>query len=130
MFKKQYVPMFLPPPLKKRTNVEHKVITRRDEERIKNMLKEQHKVREMLNRNLTYRNDLLRSQRIRNYQAEKSRLIGLESQQIGNLRYYAPPVRIDSFADNSEHRLDQINAQMNQDMLHRMGPDFYNTRYY
>ena len=130
MFKNQYVPMFLPPPLRKRTNVEHKVITRRDEERIKNMLKEQHKVREMLNRNLAYRNDFLRSQRIRNYQAEKSMLIGLESQQIGNLRYYAPPVRIDSFADNSKHSLDQINAQMKQDMLHRMGPDFYNTHYH
>ena len=130
MFKKQYVPMCLPPPLKKRTNVEHKVISKRDEERSKNMLNEQHKVREMLNRNLQYGNDFLRSQRIRNYQAEKSRLMGLDSQQIGNLRYYPAPVKIDSFAEGSEHRLDQLNAQMNQDMLHKMGPDFYNTRYY
>ena len=55
MFKKQYVPMFTPHALKRKTNVEHKVISKRDEERIKNVLNEQHKVREMLNRNLAYR---------------------------------------------------------------------------
>ena len=124
MFKKQYVPMFTPPPLKRRTNAEHRVISKRDEERIKNVLNEQHKVREMLNRNLEYRNSFLRSQRIVNYQAEKSRLQGLESKVIGNLRYYAPPVKIDEFAD-SESRLQQIEKKMNADH-----PDFFNTRYF
>jgi hypothetical protein len=124
MFKKQYVPMFTPPPLKRSNHVEHKVISKRDEERIKNVLNEQHKVREMLNRNLEYRNSFLRSQRIVNYQAEKSRLQGLESKVIGNLRYYAPPVKIDEFAD-SESRLQQIEKKMNADH-----PDFFNTRYF
>ena len=116
--------MFTPPPLKRRTRVEHKVISTWDEERIKNGLNEQHKVSEMLNRNLEYRNSFLRSQRIVNYQADKSRLQGLESKVIGNQRYYAPPVKIDEFAD-SESRLQQIEKKMNADH-----PDFFNTRYF
>jgi hypothetical protein len=115
MFKKQYVPMFTPPPLKRRTNAEHKVISKRDEEKLKNVMNEQHKVREMLNRNLEYRNSFLRSQRIMNYQAEKSRLLGLESKVIGNIRFYAPPVGIASFAD-SKNRREQIDKQMAADV--------------
>ena len=91
------------------------MISKRDEERIKNVLKEQHEVREMLNRNLEYRNSFLRSQRIMNYQAEKSRLLGLESRVIGSIRYYAPPVKISEFA-NSQNRLEQIERQMNEDL--------------
>ena len=120
--------MFTPHSLKRKTNVEHKVISKRDEERIKNVLNEQHKVRDMLNRNLAYRNDFLRSQRIMNYQAEKSRLQGLESRMIGNLRY-APSVQIDDFPD-SPNRLVQLERKMNQDLNHRSGPDFYTTRYF
>ena len=115
MFKRAYVPMFTPPLLKRRTNAEHKVISKRDEERIKNVLKEQHEVREMLNRSLEYRNSFLRSQRIANYQAEKSRLLGYESKVIGNIRFYAPPVGIDSFAD-SKNRLEQIERTMDADL--------------
>lgn len=129
MFKKQYIPMFTPHSLKRKTHVEHKVISKRDEERIKNVLNEQHKVRDMLNRNLAYRNDFLRSQRIMNFQAEKSRLQGLESTVIGNLRYYAPPVQIDDFPD-AANRLDQLERKMNQDLIHRSGPDFYTTRFF
>ena len=129
MFKKQYVPMFTPHSLKRNNHVEHKVISKRDEERIKNMLNEQHKVRDMVNRNLQYRNDFLRSQRIINYQAEKSRLQGLEAGVIGNLRYYAPPVKIDDFS-HAAHRLDQLEKKMNQDMIHRGGPDFYTSRFF
>jgi len=95
--------------------VEHKVISKRDEERIKHVLNEQHKVREMLNRSLEYRNSFLRSQRIANYQAEKSRLLGYESKVIGNIRFYAPPVGIDSFAD-SKNRLEQIERTMDADL--------------
>ena len=130
MFKKQYVPMFTPPPLKRKTNAEHKVISKRDEERIKHVLSEQHKVRDMLNRNLEYRNNFLRSQRIMNYQAEKSRLQGLETRVIGNIRYYQPPVRIAEFAD-SENRRQQIDRQMDADMINSNSPDFfYHTRYF
>jgi len=130
MFKKQCVPIFTPHSLKRTTHIEHKVISKRDEERIKNVLNEQHKVREMLNRNLAYRNDFLRSQRIINYQAEKSRLQGLESKVIGNLRYYAPPVKIDDFA-NAEGRMEQIDKKMDADMIHKNSPDFfYTTRYF
>jgi hypothetical protein len=107
--------MFTPPPLKRSNHVEHKVISKRDDERIKNVLNEQHKVREMLNRNLEHRSRFLRSQRIMNYQAEKSRLLGLESKVIGNIRFYAPPVGIDDFAD-SENRLQQIERQMDSDL--------------
>jgi hypothetical protein len=121
--------MFTPHSLKRKTNVEHKVISKRDEERIKNVLNEQHKVRDMLNRNLAYRNDFLRSQRIMNYQAEKSRLQSLERPVIGNLRYYAPPVKIDDFPDAAS-RLDQLERKMNQDLIHRSGPDFYTTRFF
>jgi len=77
MFKKKYVPMFKPHTQKRKNKIEHQIMSKRDEERIKNVLNEQHKVREMLNRNLAYRNDFSRSQRILNYQAEKSRLQGL-----------------------------------------------------
>ena len=129
MFKTQYVPMFTPHSLKRKTNAEHKVISKRDEERIKNVLNEQHKVRDMLNRNLAYRNDFLRSQRIMNYQAEKSRLQSLESPVIGNLRYYAPPVKIDDFPD-SRNRLVQLERKMDQDLIGRSGPDFYTTRFF
>ena len=128
MFKKQYIPMFTPHSLKRKTKAEHKVISKRDEERIKNVLNEQHKVRDMLNRNLAYRNDFLRSQRIMNYQAEKSRLQGLDSRMKGNLRY-APSVQIDDFPD-SPSRLVQLERKMNQDLIHRSGPDFYTTRYF
>ena len=107
--------MFTPPTLKRRTNAEHKVISKRDEERIKNVLKEQHEVREMLNRSLEYRNSFLRSQRIMNYQAEKSRLLGYESRVINNIRFYAPPVKISEFA-NSQNRLEQIERQMDEDL--------------
>jgi hypothetical protein len=130
MFKKQYVPMLTPNTMKKKTHMEHKVISKRDEERIKNIHNEQHKVIEMLNRNLEYRNNFLRSQRIMNYNAEKSRLIGLESQIIGNLRYYAPPVGLDDFP-KSKNRLDQLEKKMDADILDPKGPNFFfNTRYF
>jgi len=130
MFKKQYVPMLTPNTMKKKTHMEHKVISKRDEERIKNIRNEQHKVIEMLNRNLEYRNNFLRSQRIMNYNAEKSRLVGLESQIIGNLRYYAPPVGLDDFP-NSKNRLDQLEKKMDADMIHKNSPDFFfHTRYF
>ena len=93
MFRKQYVPMFTPHSLKRKTQIEHKVISKRDEEKIKNIRREESKVREMLNQNIEFRNDFLQSQRSMNYQAEKSRLIGVESQIIGNPRCYAPPVK-------------------------------------
>ena len=65
-----------------------------------------------------------------NYQAEKSRLIGVESQIIGNLRFYAPPVKLDDFSD-SKDRLDQLEKKMNVDMIHKNSPDFfYHTRYF
>jgi len=128
MFKKQYVPMFTPPTLKRRTNAEHKVISKRDEERMNNVLKEQHEVREMLNRSLEYRNSFLRSQRIMNYQAEKARLLAYESRVINNIRFYAPPVKISEFA-NSQNRLEQIERQMNEDLA---GDGLFGerTRYY
>ena len=130
MFKKQYVPMFTPPPQKRRTHVEHKVISKRDEERIKHVLEEQPKILEMLNRNLEYRNNFLRSQRIMNYQAEKSRLQGLEDKIIWPLRYYAPPVKIDDFPD-SWGRMEQIQSKMDADLASMGHADFfYHSRYF
>ena len=38
--------------------------SKRDKEKVKNMIKEQLKIRDMINTNLKYRNDFLRSQRI------------------------------------------------------------------
>jgi len=122
--------MFTPHSLKRKTHVEHKVISKRDEERIKNISREEPKVREMLNRNIEYRDNFLRSQRIMNYQAEKSRLIGVESNIIGNLRFYAPPVGLDDYPD-SKDRLDQLEKKMKIDMIHKNSPDFfYHTRYF
>ena len=130
MFQKRYVPMFTPPPQKRRTHVEHKVISKRDEERIKHVLKEQPKILEMLNRNLDYRNSFLRSQRIMNYQAEKSRLQGLEDKNIWPLRYYAPPVKIDDFPD-SWGRMEQIQSKMDADLVSMSNADFfYFSRYF
>jgi len=130
MFRKQFVPMFTPHSLERKTQIEHKVISKRDEEKIKNIRREESKVREMLNQNIEFKNDFVRSQRIMNYQAEKSRLIGVECQIIGNLRFYAPPVKLDDFPD-SKDRLDQLEKKMNIDMIHKNNPDFfYHTRYF
>ena len=122
--------MFTPPPQKRRTHVEHKVISKRDEERIKHVLKEQPKILEMLNRNLEYRNSFLRSQRIMNYKAEKSRLQGLEDKIIWPLRYYAPPVKFDDFPD-SWGRMEQIQSKMDADLVSMSNADFfYHSRYF
>ena len=118
----------LPHTMKRKSNVEHKVISKRDEETIENMINEQRKVRDMLNRNLSYRNDFLRAQRIRHFQYEKSRLIGLENGVIGNLRF-APSVKIDDFPD-APNRLAQLERKMNEDLIGRGGPDFYVSRYF
>jgi len=99
------------------------LLSNRDEEKIRNMINEQRKVRDMLNRNLSYRNDFLRAQRIRNFQYEKSRLIGLESGVIGNLRF-APSVKFDDFPD-APNRFEQLERKMNQDLIVRGGPDSY-----
>ena len=55
MFKIQY--NFLAMKSKKKSNVEQKIISKRDEEKIKNIIKEQPKIRQMLNANLENRND-------------------------------------------------------------------------
>ena len=47
MFKIHY--NFLAMKSKKKSNVEHKMISKRDEEKIKNIIKEQPKIRQMLN---------------------------------------------------------------------------------
>lgn len=134
MFKKQYVSLFKPHALKSKSNIEHKVISKRDEEKIKNIIKEQPKVREMINTSLQHRNDFLRSQKIINYQYEKSRLQGLESRVVGNLRYYAPPIKIDDFPTNANdpeyNRMKQLDRIMDQELIKHKGPDFYTSRYF
>ena len=70
----------------------------------------------MLNKNLQYRDDFLRSQRIINYNYEKSRLIGLENNVIRGLRFYAPPVKLDDFAD-AEDRKQQLDRKMEQEFI-------------
>ena len=84
-------------------SVEFQITSKRDEERIKNIIREQPKVADMLNSSITRRNNFLKAQRIANYQNEKSRLIGLESQLIGPLRYYAPS-RLGKFGHESVDR--------------------------
>ena len=100
---------------------------------MKNELKknhnEQHKIRDMLNNSLQYRNDFLRSQRILNFQFEKSRLIALENKVIPNLRYWAPPIRNDDYP-NAKDKLEQLEFKMEDDLIRRSGPDFYNSRFY
>ena len=126
--------MFRPHALKNKSNIEHKVISKRDEEKIKNMIREQPKVREMINRNMQYRDDFLRSQKLINYQYEKSRLIGLENRNIQNVRFYRPPVMIDDFPsdpnDPDYDRLKQINKKIDQELIRRPGPDFHSSRYF
>ena len=70
----------------------------------------------MLNKNLQYRDDFLRSQRIINYNYEKSRLIGLENNVIRGLRFYAPRVKLDDFA-NSRNRKQQLDRKMEQEFI-------------
>jgi hypothetical protein len=129
MFKKQYIPLLKPPNKKSKTHIEHQVISKRDEERIKNIHNEQHKIRDMLNKSLQYRNDFLRSQRILNFQYEKSKLIALENKVVPNLRYWAPPIRNDDYPD-AKDRLEQLELKMKDDLIKRSGPDFYNSRFY
>ena len=82
----------------------------------------------MLIENLQYRNDFLRSQRIMNFKFEKKRLIALEAQVIPNLRYYAPPIKLDDYPD-APNRLEQLERKMKEDLISRSGPDFHNSRF-
>jgi hypothetical protein len=54
MFKKQYIP-FGPKKTNIKSSAEHKIISKGDEENMKNIISEQLKIREMLNNNLQYR---------------------------------------------------------------------------
>ena len=86
--------------------------SKRDEEKVKNMIKEQPKIRDMINTNMQYRNDFLRSQRLMSYDMEKSRLMGLEGQLIGAVRYYRPPaVRLGDFGDAPDRMSQIINQE-------------------
>ena len=70
----------------------------------------------MLSRNLQYRDDFFSSQRIINYQYEKSRLIGLENRIIGGLRNHAPTIKLDDFPD-SENRRQQIYRTHEEELI-------------
>ena len=101
--------------------------SKRDEEKVKNMIKEQPKIRDMINTNLQYRNDFLRSQRIMSYEMEKSRLIGLEGRLVGAVRYYRPPaVQLGDFPDSPDRMRQIINqSQMDIDEYRGMRPHRY-----
>ena len=60
MFQKQYIP-FGPKKTNMNSSAEYKIISKGDEEKIKNIITEQPQIREMLNNNLQYRDDFLRS---------------------------------------------------------------------
>jgi hypothetical protein len=95
--------------------------SKRDEEKVKNMIREQPKIRDMINTNLQYRNDFLRSQRMMNYEMEKSRLMGLEGRLVGAVRYYRPPaVRMADFPDAPD-RMNQIINQQDVDIADYRG---------
>ena len=48
---------------------------------------------------------------------KKSRLIGLENNVIRGLRFYAPLVKLDDFAD-AEDRKQQLDRKMEQEFIH------------
>ena len=129
LFERRYTPSLKPFNKQIESHIEHKVISKRDEERIKNIISEQPKVRRMLVENLQYRNDFLRSQRIMNFQFEKNRLIALEAKVTPNLRYYAPPLKLDDYPD-APNRLEQLERKMKEDLIGKSGPDFHNTRFF
>lgn len=128
MIKKEYIPMLAYAHNKPKSNVEHRHISKRDEERIKNMIREQPKVREMLNKNLQYRDDFLRSQKLINYKMEKSRLMAIENEVIGNLRYV---VRGDNFRKSLD-RMQQVDELINDEVISQRhyGPDYFPHRFY
>ena len=128
MFKKQYIP-FGPKKTNVKSSAEYKIISKRDEEKIKNIISEQPKIREMLNKNLQYRDDFLRSQRIINYNYDQSRLIGLENNVIRGLRFYAPPVKLDDFAD-SRDRKQQLDRKMEQEFINPDQRFLHNNRFF
>ena len=103
--------------------------SKRDEKKIKNIISEQPKIREMLNNNLQYGHDVLRSQRIINYKYETSRLIGLENNVIRGLRFYAPPVKLDDFAD-SRDRKQQLDRKMEQEFINPDQRFLHNNRFF
>ena len=80
----------------------------------------------MLNKSLQYRNDFLRSQRILNFQFEK---IALEAKVAQNLKFYAPPIKLDDYPD-VPNRLEQLERKMKEDLISKSGPDFHNSRFY
>ena len=82
----------------------------------------------MLVENLQYRNDFLRSQRIMNFQFEKNKL-ALEAKANPNLRYYAPPIKLDDYPD-APNRLEQSEKKMKEDLIRKSGRDVFHSRFY
>ena len=110
--------MVKPPNKKRKSHIEHQVISKRDEERIKNIHNEQLKIRDMLSKSLQYRNDFLRSQRILNFQYEKSRLIALENKVIPILGYWVPSIRNYDYPD-AKDKLEQKELKMKDDLIRK-----------
>ena len=64
-----------------------------------------------------------------NFQFEKNRLIALEAQVIPNLRYYAPPIKLDDYPD-APNRLVQLERNMKEDLISTSWPDLHSSRFY
>ena len=63
-----------------------------------------------------------------NFQFENNRLIALEAKVTPNLRYYAPPMKLDDYPD-APNRLEQLERKMSEDLISKSGPDVLNTRF-
>ena len=123
MFKKEgskrHVPWHKPnPPM---NNMEVRVVTKGDEEKIKNILKEQPKLRQLITERIDLRNNFLKSQKLASYRNEISRLIGIEDRLVTDLRYATRQYRPVRLRELQEHR-DRLNEAKLENNRTRWGP--------
>ena len=118
-----------------KSNKEMRVISKRDEERIKSIIREEPKIQKLMHDRVDYRNNFLKSQKLINYSHEISRLQGLEGKIINNVRYH------DIRSGHQEHQRMQRLFEDNRYDLNKVkseylatrfnpGPDIPLTRYY
>lgn len=88
-----------------------KTPSKQEEQQMKRIIKERHKIHNMLNEDLQFRENYLRAQHLTNAHMERSRLLGLQGRVMYNLRDVAPPVTLHARPDATD-RLDQINQEI------------------
>jgi hypothetical protein len=98
----------------KTKNKQIQLLTQADENKMKNIIREQPNLLKQMNENIAIRNDWIKAQNVKNYQNELQRLMNIEHKTIQNLRF--PPSRTDDFS-NSTTRQEQLINKINDNIV-------------